>query len=326
MRESDTVARMGGDEFAILLPTASYLDGATVVARKILGQRSPCRSRSAIETSTSAPAWESALFPEHGNETDILMRAADAAMYEAKRTQGGFRNLSLRTGPETRDRLTSHVNRCAVAIAAARLNPARATPSPSARFGSNQVGLLGRHDFTGIGRRPSCREWTSGTSVNATAISPEFTRCSNSFSPRIPPTKSMRLSRGAGRPAPRIGASRLSCNKPRRDASPGRGRVRVRDGVQTVPGTLEVPAELKPAFDGLTVVSPWVDREGRLQLRQKRISIAPVQILDHAVVIQDLHLVVRKGHGEEIVVRLLAGRVRVGVATRVRERAAAAER
>ena len=93
MRESDTVARMGGDEFAILLPTTSHPDGATVVARKILAEFSKSLQIGDRNFDIGA-SLGIAVFPGHGNETDILMRAADAAMYEAKRTQSGFKVYS----------------------------------------------------------------------------------------------------------------------------------------------------------------------------------------------------------------------------------------
>ena len=89
LRESDTVARIGGDEFAVLLPTATHLDGANVVALKILkALKQPLRiddRRFEIGVSQGI-----ALFPEHGNEADSLMRAADVAMYAAKRMSCGF--------------------------------------------------------------------------------------------------------------------------------------------------------------------------------------------------------------------------------------------
>ncbi len=90
LRESDTVARMGGDEFAILLPTASHQDGAVVVAHKILAtiakpfQIEDRPFQIGISVGIS-------LFPEHGDESDILMRAADIAMYEAKHPRNDFR-------------------------------------------------------------------------------------------------------------------------------------------------------------------------------------------------------------------------------------------
>lgn len=93
VRESDTVARMGGDEFAVLLPTASHLDGAAVVARKILDAlATPLRiGDRSLDIGASLGI---ALFPEHGDETDMLMRAADVAMYAAKRMSFGFKTYS----------------------------------------------------------------------------------------------------------------------------------------------------------------------------------------------------------------------------------------
>lgn len=90
MRESDTLARMGGDEFAVLLPPASHLDGVTAMARKILAAFSESFQIGDQKLKIGA-SLGIALFPEHSNSTDLLMRAADAAMYAAKRAQSGFK-------------------------------------------------------------------------------------------------------------------------------------------------------------------------------------------------------------------------------------------
>jgi len=89
LRDSDTVARIGGDEFAVLLPTAAHLDGATMVARKILEAfLKPLQIQHRdFEIGVSQGV---ALFPKHGDDADLLLRAADTAMYEAKRTHCGF--------------------------------------------------------------------------------------------------------------------------------------------------------------------------------------------------------------------------------------------
>jgi diguanylate cyclase (GGDEF)-like protein len=105
LRESDTVARLGGDEFALLLPTANTADGAIEVARKILqtmttplaiGQRK-------LDVSLSIGI---ALYPAHGDTSEILQRRADAAMYVAKRTQSGYRVFSEDLSTDEEGRLT----------------------------------------------------------------------------------------------------------------------------------------------------------------------------------------------------------------------------
>ncbi|MDC4228014.1 MAG: EAL domain-containing protein [Candidatus Manganitrophus sp.] len=88
LRESDTVARLGGDEFAILLLSIG-LDGAILAAEKILRHfLSPfvvdCLS---LEVGTSIGI---ALFPEHGDDANTLLRRADMAMYEAKQQGTGY--------------------------------------------------------------------------------------------------------------------------------------------------------------------------------------------------------------------------------------------
>lgn len=90
LRDSDTVARLGGDEFAILLLTTQHVDGAIVVANKILHEISrPFRiEERQFQVGASLGI---ALFPDHGGDVDSLLRAADAAMYEAKHPRNEFR-------------------------------------------------------------------------------------------------------------------------------------------------------------------------------------------------------------------------------------------
>ena len=88
LRESDTIARLGGDEFAVLLLSIG-LEGAILTAQKILKRfLSPfvvdCLS---LEVGTSIGI---ALFPEHGEDANNLMRRADMAMYAAKQENTGF--------------------------------------------------------------------------------------------------------------------------------------------------------------------------------------------------------------------------------------------
>ncbi|MHB1173556.1 MAG: putative bifunctional diguanylate cyclase/phosphodiesterase [Sulfuriferula sp.] len=104
LRESDTVARMGGDEFAILLAPVSDLDGALATARKILKalEKPAYIAGQQIEIGAS---FGIALFPEHGEDAEGLMREADTAMYLAKQAHSGYQVYSKDTSQETDDHL-----------------------------------------------------------------------------------------------------------------------------------------------------------------------------------------------------------------------------
>jgi diguanylate cyclase (GGDEF)-like protein/PAS domain S-box-containing protein len=82
LRQSDTVARLGGDEFVILTGSANP-DYASYVAQKILNALRKPISLSGEEVTISASIGIS-LFPDHGTDRHLLMRAADIAMYTAK--------------------------------------------------------------------------------------------------------------------------------------------------------------------------------------------------------------------------------------------------
>jgi diguanylate cyclase (GGDEF)-like protein len=88
VRDSDTVGRMGGDEFAVLLPLVDAADW-DIVARKIMQAFEPPFFIDgipiAVETSLGV-----ALHPDHGDTVDVLIQRADIAMYVAKRHKSGF--------------------------------------------------------------------------------------------------------------------------------------------------------------------------------------------------------------------------------------------
>jgi diguanylate cyclase (GGDEF)-like protein/PAS domain S-box-containing protein len=83
VRRSDTVARMGGDEFVILLSELRRSDDAARMAEKMLAAVSAPVSIETQELSISASIGI-AIFPEDGANASDLLRHADAAMYCAK--------------------------------------------------------------------------------------------------------------------------------------------------------------------------------------------------------------------------------------------------
>ena len=83
VRSEDTVARHGGDEFIILLPSIVSSDDAEVVAQKVLhGLMQPYYIHGK-ELHIGASIGI-ALFPDDGKEVDILLKNSDIAMYHAK--------------------------------------------------------------------------------------------------------------------------------------------------------------------------------------------------------------------------------------------------
>jgi diguanylate cyclase (GGDEF)-like protein/PAS domain S-box-containing protein len=83
IRKSDTVARMGGDEFVVLLLQIAKMEDAVKVAQKILDAfRKPfVLGAYRIHTTTSIGI---AIYPEDGEDVETLFKNADTAMYWAK--------------------------------------------------------------------------------------------------------------------------------------------------------------------------------------------------------------------------------------------------
>jgi diguanylate cyclase (GGDEF)-like protein/PAS domain S-box-containing protein len=95
MRESDTVGRIGGDEFVILLHGIEHSDAAILVARKIIKalEQPFDLGNHAISISASIGI---ALYPDHDGDESMLIKMADIAMYEAKSEKSGhFRLFDL---------------------------------------------------------------------------------------------------------------------------------------------------------------------------------------------------------------------------------------
>ena len=85
VRDSDTVARVGGDEFVVLLENVAGAGVVETIANKILVNISKPVEFSSGPRSMGA-AMGIALHPQHGETRDELMKNADQAMYEAKET------------------------------------------------------------------------------------------------------------------------------------------------------------------------------------------------------------------------------------------------
>lgn len=87
IRRQDTVARFGGDEFAILLGDLANRELASSVAAKVLEATTRPFALEGKTINVGASIGVS-IFPDDGDDTKTLLTCADRAMYEAKRHGG----------------------------------------------------------------------------------------------------------------------------------------------------------------------------------------------------------------------------------------------
>ena len=83
MRPGDTISRLGGDEFTIVLANVAHVDDVARVAQKILDQFIP-PFRIAGRDLFASPSIGITLYPFDDNNTENLLKNADTAMYHAK--------------------------------------------------------------------------------------------------------------------------------------------------------------------------------------------------------------------------------------------------
>ncbi|MFN3581698.1 MAG: diguanylate cyclase domain-containing protein [Pseudomonas sp.] len=97
VRESDTVARMGGDEFTVTLSTISSKNHVMSVAKKIIDELSRPFSLDGNNLCISASVGV-AVYPTDATEPKLLIKAADLAMFQAK--QAGRNRVRRAVAPE----------------------------------------------------------------------------------------------------------------------------------------------------------------------------------------------------------------------------------
>ncbi len=92
LRESDTAARIGGDEFVVLLPAIETEQDAGIVGGKILHALNQPFELAGHRLNISSSIGV-AVYPEHGSSEKQLVKSADIAMYHAKKN--GRNNVKI---------------------------------------------------------------------------------------------------------------------------------------------------------------------------------------------------------------------------------------
>jgi diguanylate cyclase (GGDEF)-like protein/PAS domain S-box-containing protein len=105
-REQDTVARVGGDEFLIVLTAVKDAADAAVAAERLMNAITAACAIQGRSLSISCSIGIS-IFPDHGTDGEALIKNADAAMYCAKESgRNSFHFFTAGMNAEAMERLT----------------------------------------------------------------------------------------------------------------------------------------------------------------------------------------------------------------------------
>ncbi|MFQ5779697.1 MAG: putative bifunctional diguanylate cyclase/phosphodiesterase, partial [Nitrospiria bacterium] len=86
---ADHVARLGGDKFALMLPSAGVAEATRMADKVMKTLEKPFEVEDlTLQTESSIGI---AVYPDHGQDSDTLIQRADVAMYEAKQTRSGYK-------------------------------------------------------------------------------------------------------------------------------------------------------------------------------------------------------------------------------------------
>ncbi|KJJ84202.1 Diguanylate cyclase, predicted domain protein, partial [Candidatus Omnitrophus magneticus] len=111
LRETDTIARLGGDEFALLsrgFGTMEELKGLCCRIIKELGKHIEHKGK----TFSIATSIGISLYPDDGSDPTMLLKKADTAMYNAKKSAGSkfiFYDNSMDKNLNERDKLEDDI-------------------------------------------------------------------------------------------------------------------------------------------------------------------------------------------------------------------------
>ena len=109
-RETDTVARLSGDEFVVILEDMNSTDYVTIITRNIIDSlaKSINIQKNELFITTSIGI---ALYPYDATDTDTLLRYADTAMYKAKESgRNDYKYYSDKMGDKAANRLSMEMH------------------------------------------------------------------------------------------------------------------------------------------------------------------------------------------------------------------------